>query len=77
MHFLANFKNNSEKKFSNNGGLIPILVLILRNSELRNSELLNSELRNNELQNSEMWNSELRNSELRHAVDYSERAVAE
>jgi uncharacterized protein YjbI with pentapeptide repeats len=65
-------------------GLILILVLILRNSELRNSTLQNSKLRNNELRNSELWNSELRNgelrnsvlwnSELRHAVNYSENS---
>jgi hypothetical protein len=47
--------------------LIPILILILRKSELRNSEL-----RNSELWNSELRNSEQRNGKLCHAVDYSE-----
>jgi hypothetical protein len=49
--------------------LIPILILILRNSELRKSEM-----RKSELQESKLRNCEWQNSELRQAVVYSENS---
>jgi hypothetical protein len=72
--FLPIFKNVSKRRNYQIMGLIPILILILWNSELWNSELRNSKLRNSELRNSEPRNSELRNSKLWHAVDYSENS---
>ncbi len=54
--------------------LIPILILILRNSELRKSEMRKSELRKSELQESKLRNCEWQNSELRHTVVYSENS---